>query len=195
MAMVKLIESSQFSDVPDIGAKFAEFSSPAMSKEAENVFGRSYDSLKPTDDKYVGIHLVALGDEEHYGCFFAGAPVTTPNGMKYIEEVEVGDEVVTHTGSIAKIAKVFKTEYTGVRADIDVNSLPDSISCTGVHPFLVVHRKGFSAKTRFDLRKSGNLAGAIDAKVAEAEWVKAEELVAGDYLVIPTSYTDEALAR
>ena len=67
MAMVKLIESSQFSDVPDIGAKFAEFNSPAMSKEAENVFGRSYDSLKPTDDKYVGIHLVALGDEEHYG--------------------------------------------------------------------------------------------------------------------------------
>lgn len=195
MAMVKLIESSQFSDVPDIGAKFAEFSSPAMSKEAESVFGRSYDSLKPTDDKYVGIHLVALGDEEHYGCFFAGAPVTTPNGMKYIEEVEIGDEVVTHTGSIAKIAKVFKTAYTGVRADIDVNSLPDSISCTGVHPFLVVHRKGFSAKTRFDLRKAGNLAGAIDAKVAEAEWVKAEELVAGDYLVIPTSYTDEALAR
>ena len=65
--MVKLIESSQFADVPDIGAKFAEFNSPAMSKEAENVFGRSYDSLKPTDDRYVGIHLTALGDEETYG--------------------------------------------------------------------------------------------------------------------------------
>lgn len=67
MSMVKLIESSQFADVPDIGAKFAEFNSPAMSKEAENIFGRSYDSLKPTDDRFVGIHLVALGDEEHYG--------------------------------------------------------------------------------------------------------------------------------
>ena len=65
--MVKLIESSQFADVPDIGAKFAEFSSPAMSKEAETVFGCSYDSLKPTDDRYVGIHLTALGDEETYG--------------------------------------------------------------------------------------------------------------------------------
>lgn len=65
--MVKLIESSQFADVPEIGAKFAEFNSPAMKKEAETIFGRSYESLKPTDDKYVGIHLVALGDEEHYG--------------------------------------------------------------------------------------------------------------------------------
>ena len=65
--MVKLIESSQFADVPDIGAKFAEFDSPAMAKEAETIFGRSYDSLKPTDDKYVGIHLTALGDEETYG--------------------------------------------------------------------------------------------------------------------------------
>lgn len=66
--MVKLIESSQFADVPDIGVKLAEFNSPAMSKEAENVFGRSYASLKPTDDRYVGIHLTALGDEETYGC-------------------------------------------------------------------------------------------------------------------------------
>lgn len=65
--MVKLIESSQFADVPDIGVRFAEFNSPAMSKEAENIFGRSYDSLRPTDDKYVGIHLTALGCEEVYG--------------------------------------------------------------------------------------------------------------------------------
>lgn len=65
--MVKLIESSQFADVPEIGAKFAEYSSPAMAKEAENIFGRSYDSLRPTDDRYVGIHLTALGDEETYG--------------------------------------------------------------------------------------------------------------------------------
>jgi len=65
--MVKLIESSQFADVPDIGVKLAEFGSPAMSKAAENIFGRSYDSLKPTDDRYVGIHLTALGDEETYG--------------------------------------------------------------------------------------------------------------------------------
>lgn len=65
--MVKLIESSQFSDVPDIGMKLAEFNSPALSKEAESVFGRSYDSLKPTDDRFVGIHLTALGDEETYG--------------------------------------------------------------------------------------------------------------------------------
>lgn len=67
MSMVKLIESSQFSDVPEIGAKLAEFNSPAMSKEAENIFGQSYDMLKPTDDRFVGIHLVALGDYEHFG--------------------------------------------------------------------------------------------------------------------------------
>lgn len=192
--MVKLIESSQFADVPEIGAKFAEFNSPAMKKEAETIFGRSYESLRPTDDKYVGIHLVALGDEEHYGCFFAGAPVTTPNGLKAIEEIEAGDEVVTHTGSIAKVAKVFKSEYKGVRVDVDANGLPDVISCTGVHPFLVVHKAGFSATTRFKLRRDGKLVDEIDRRVKEAEWVKAEELVEGDYLVIPTEYADASLS-
>lgn len=66
--MIKLIESSQFDDVPGIGAKFAEYGSRAMSKEAESIFGVGYDALRPTDSgKYVGIHLTALGDEETYG--------------------------------------------------------------------------------------------------------------------------------
>lgn len=67
--MVKLIESSQFDDAAEIGARISEPKSAAMAKEAENVFGQSYDALKPSDQgKYVGIHLTALGDEEAYGC-------------------------------------------------------------------------------------------------------------------------------
>lgn len=38
----------------------------AEKKENETIFGKSYDELKP-DKNHVGIHVVAMGDEEHYG--------------------------------------------------------------------------------------------------------------------------------
>lgn len=191
--MVKLIESSQFADVPEIGAKLAEYGSPAMAKAAENIFGRSYDSLKPTDDRYVGIHLTALGDEETYGCFFAGAPVLTPGGLRPIEGVAEGDEVVTHAGRVAKVAKTFASPYAGRRVDVDVTSLPDPIACTADHPFLVVRGGALGPGARFRLRGEGRLADEIDRLVANAGWVRADGLSEGDYLVVPTEYDPASL--
>ncbi len=193
--MVKLIESSQFADVPEIGAKLAEYRSPAMAKEAENVFGRSYASLKPTDDRYVGIHLTALGDEETYGCFFAGAPVLTPSGLRPIEEIKAGDEVVTHSGKVAKVARTFASHYSGQKADVRITAMPDPVSCTADHPFLVVRRDGLGPSARFRLRKEGRLAEEVERRVSGAEWVRADELAEGDYLVVPTEYAPEALVQ
>lgn len=67
--MIKLIQSSQFA--PDVGVGMEIVDAGGLSKsaerhQAETVFGKSYDELKP-DKKHVGIHVVALGDEEHYG--------------------------------------------------------------------------------------------------------------------------------
>lgn len=190
--MVKLIESSQFDDAAEIGARLAEPKSAAMAKEAENVFGQSYDALKPSDPgKYVGIHLTALGDEEAYGCFFAGAPVLTPDGQRPIESLSEGDSVITHTGAVAQIARVFESAYNGARVDVSVTGLPDPIACTADHPFLVVSRRGLSPASRFRLRARGTLAAEIDRRAESAEWVRADELEEGDYLVIPTQLASD----
>jgi len=41
-------------------------------------------------------------------CFVAGTPVHTMNGVKSIEDVEIGDEVVTHTGNIKKVVQLHR---------------------------------------------------------------------------------------
>lgn len=41
-------------------------------------------------------------------CFVEGTPVHTMNGVKNIEDVEIGDEVVTHTGSVKKVAQLHR---------------------------------------------------------------------------------------
>jgi len=66
-------------------------------------------------------------------CFVAGTLVHTMNGVKPIESVEIGDEVVTHTGHVKKV-KQLHTNLLGDRTlfDIKMAGTP-SITVTGNH--------------------------------------------------------------
>jgi ribonucleoside-diphosphate reductase alpha subunit len=66
-------------------------------------------------------------------CFVEGTLVHTLNGVKPIETVEIGDEVVTHTGSIKKVSQLHKNSLNN-RAiyDIKVAGTP-TFSVTGNH--------------------------------------------------------------
>jgi ribonucleoside-diphosphate reductase alpha chain len=71
-------------------------------------------------------------------CFTADTPVMTPNGAIPIAELNVGDTVVTHTGSLRPIIETFCRNYNGVMYDITVKGMPKTItSVTEEHPFLV----------------------------------------------------------
>ena len=280
--MVKLIESSQFADVPEIGAKFAEYNSPAMSKEAETIFGRSYDSLKPSDDKYVGIHLVALGDEEHYGfnrnadgfskescirdhdtfvkhghvfshhhndaehdeilgqikasaynekmgrielfiwadkekakegldtlektgecafsmatrvpfdeCFPKGTLVLTDHGYVPIDEIRVGDRVVSAEGNIRQVDTTAVREANRLTR-VSVSDLPLDIECTPNHPFFVVSERKMRGcrgsvggkKRRHTFRGSTVCSTCHKAVDVSADWVHAGDLHEGDYIKV-----------
>lgn len=65
MSMVKLIHSSSWDPTVGVGAELIKRAGE-LGKQASTIFGKEYDELKP-DDKSVGIHVVALGDAEHYG--------------------------------------------------------------------------------------------------------------------------------
>jgi hypothetical protein len=63
--MVKLIYSSAYDSTVDVGMRLIE--DPArLDKSASDIFGCPDIELLPDKD-HVGIHLVALGDFEHYG--------------------------------------------------------------------------------------------------------------------------------
>lgn len=63
--MVKLIYSSAYDATVDVGANLIE-DPRQLTKSASTIFGCDYQDLMPDKD-HLGIHLVALGDFEHYG--------------------------------------------------------------------------------------------------------------------------------
>lgn len=65
MGMVKVIDQSSFDQSVGTGMELVSRQGE-MTKQASTIFGMDYSDMKP-DDRHVGIHVVALGDEEHYG--------------------------------------------------------------------------------------------------------------------------------
>lgn len=114
-------------------------------------------------------------DEDSYvhyveGCHIAGAKVRTLQGEKPIEEIAIGDEVLTHKGRYRKVYNTMARPYEG--NIYHIRYYGDSgreLHVTEEHPFLVVRRKYV-----------GN-----HNKEFTPEWLTASELKPGDYLVVP----------
>ncbi len=116
--------------------------------------------------------IVDEGAQVHYveGCFLAGAQVRTRNGEKPIEEIEVGDEVMTHLGRYRRVYNTMRRPYHG--NIYNIRFYGDSgreLKVTSEHPLLVVHRERESMRNQ-------------DYRLA---WAHAGSVKEGDYLVIP----------
>ena len=112
------------------------------------------------------------GSYGHYveGCFTKGHTITLKNGYKNIEDVNVGDEVLTHVGRYKKVHHIQKRPYTGDLYKIDVWGIPaQTIEVTEEHPFLFVSRK---------LANERN-------KIYNPEWIEAKNLAKKGYLAMP----------
>ena len=98
-----------------------------------------------------------------FPCFVAGTRVLTDKGYKKIEEVDLEDKLLTHTGNYQRIlnrqVKVGATDLFSV----DIKYHPHSIICTPEHPFYVRQR-------------------APDGSFSAPEWVEASKLTEDDYV-------------
>jgi len=104
-------------------------------------------------------------------CFPAGTPVNVAEGLKAIEDVQVGDEVWTHDGNYRRVTERLGRHYTGTLCTVKARMRPE-LTATGKHPFWI-EREG----TR--------------------EWVHARDLKVGDLLLeaVPTEDKTPALFR
>lgn len=66
-------------------------------------------------------------------CFVAGTPVLTSEGWKPIEQISIGDHVLTHAGNWMPVQAVM---CRGVDRTVEVHSDIGSVECTPDHPFL-----------------------------------------------------------
>jgi len=97
-------------------------------------------------------------------CFIKGTPINVGEKIKNIEDIIIGDEVLTHNGNIKKVNEVFKKDFSGNYITLNCR-LKNKVSSTDYHPHLVLIRKN---------RKQ---------KIGEIKWVLAKDIKIGDCLL------------
>ena len=118
--------------------------------------------------------IVDEGAQVHYveGCFLEGAAVRTLQGEKRIEQVGVGDEVLTHLGRYRKVYHTNRRPYHGnIYTICYFGDSARKLRVTQEHPLLVVPRQ------------KRNMRNKTFAPV----WMKASDVRQGDYLAVPVS--------
>jgi Fe-S cluster assembly protein SufB len=116
--------------------------------------------------------IVDEGASVHYieGCFIAGTKVLTQDGLLNIEDVQKGDQVLSHLGRYRQVNHAQVRPYSGKLYTLDVVGQPSqTITATEEHPFLIVKRKYKNERN----------------KTWDTEWVPAKDLSKGDYVCMP----------
>jgi DNA (cytosine-5)-methyltransferase 1 len=91
-------------------------------------------NLNDIDVATIPAHDILTGG---FPCFVAGSPTLTCNGYKRIEDVDLTDRLLTHTGTFQKIVNLQQKNYSGKLFDIDLIYHPEIITATEEHPFYV----------------------------------------------------------
>lgn len=129
----------------------------------------------------------------HDVCFAAGTLVETARGLLAIERVAATDLLKTHCGAYKPIVRTMRRAYSGTMVTLRVFGLPESITATAGHPFLVVRQEDVRAcrgaingrRRRHTFRGSDTCTTcAVEVDVAR-RWTESKRVAVGDYVVYP----------
>lgn len=138
----------------------------------------------------VGFDMLAAKDGfHHYTTNWAHQLCIVPQTLisqgltaKCIENIMIGDQVLSHKGKLRKVTEVFKREYNGQIIKIKGSGhLP--IEVTPNHPILVLR----DSETDFDYDSNSNDSGGVLVAKSKKvkKWVNAEDIVLTDKLISP----------
>ena len=116
-----------------------------------------------------------------FPCFVAGTQTLTNNGYKNIEDVQLTDMLLTHTGKFQNIVNLQRKIYTGDMYDFDLKYHPELITATEEHPFYVREKKKLWNNS---LRK-------YEYEFGEPEWKNASKLTLNDHFGMVINSKDE----
>lgn len=109
-------------------------------------------------------------------CVPPGTKVETPNGIKNIENIKIGEFVISHTGKSRKVLANMRRQHTGNVIDIYPYNDNQCYTFTPEHPILVIKGKKRTWKQR-DVKERHN--------ISDAQFIEASQLSVGDYVLIP----------
>jgi ribonucleotide reductase alpha subunit len=103
-------------------------------------------------------------------CFPAGSKVLTSSGIKHIEDICVGDLVITHNNQLKPVYHTQSKSYTGKLTLLNSTAtFLNELSPTEDHRIY-----GIKNRTSSEIQKDNSLA--------HREWIKADNLRVGDYV-------------
>jgi DNA (cytosine-5)-methyltransferase 1 len=144
-----------------------------IDKECRVVYKDNYgiepvSNVKDIDEKTMdNFDILCAG----FPCFVAGTQTLTNNGYKNIEDVQLTDMLLTHTGKFQNIVNLQRKIYNGDLFDLKIKYHPELITATEEHPFYVREQKKV---WNTSLQKYDYVYGA-------PEWKTASKLTLNDY--------------
>lgn len=110
-----------------------------IDKNCREVYKKNY-GLEPASD-ITKVDEKTLPDFDvicaGFPCFVAGTKVLTNNNYKNIEDIQLTDKLLTHTGNYKSILNLQRKKYSGNIFSIDFDYIPNTIVCTEEHPFYI----------------------------------------------------------
>lgn len=134
----------------------------------------------------------------HNFCFVPGTKVLMSDGTyKNIEEIKIGDRVISHTGKVKNVVHTFERSVDGEVQSIYLNRYKDPIICTGNHPFRkldvnfsdISHRSATlkSSKARYINDQKVKILKGEETSLKEVtmdeRWAEAASLCSSDFLL------------
>lgn len=130
-------------------------------------------------------------------CLITGSEILSKNGIKKIEDLKKGEEVLTHKGKYKKIKKVMKRfvdeEIYKIRCKFNMLS-EQEIKLTKNHPILVMRIKRKYNNHYKNTKTNTRCVKTQDIK--QLFWLEPSEITKKDYLVFPIpKYNKQILAK
>lgn len=142
------------------------------------------------------VQLAPVADYEYYSCFPAGTEVRMADStLKPIENIALGDEVVTHRRGAGKVISLMSRPYEGAGIRLGICGLLDDITSTAEHKYFIIPKE--QVECSVDKRKHCKPGTCQNNALCESrgcsrshisyelQEVAASNIRPGDYVVVP----------
>ncbi len=108
--------------------------------------------------------------------------VMADNTVRPVREVNIGQQVITHTGQAQPVTKIYRRFYQGPMIALNIGGCPDKLRVTPNHEFLAVT---FDVPEKTREKNGAKYFYSKHKYNTGLRWVRADELKAQDVLAIP----------
>lgn len=130
-------------------------------------------------DKFYGRNQWLDGPQGVGNCFVAGTMVTMSDGSKKpIEQIEIGDEVITHQGRARKVVDLIEEQENNSILKFKTKSRQETITCTKDHELFILdtNKEAFKKILASKIKDNDSLLFVTEAEVKPVQISEIKEI-------------------